>query len=159
MPASAQKSFPPGGVSPVFNEITAMLTMSPARPDPSIPFDQLTGPKDRILKKNVIDESGIVLPTIFVRSETFKDPNTQMTSQVLSLAACSAIGTSRLSGGEGCRACEECKRSSRHGPNASTRCPACLGHAADWGACRHPRNRLRWEKFKRCHRTATFLRE
>jgi hypothetical protein len=92
--------FPQGGLTPVFNEITAVLTIAPHRPDPDTKFEDLTGPKERIVMKNVIDEAGIVQPTVFVRSNTFSDPNTGLNTQVLSLAACSGVAESKLLGGE-----------------------------------------------------------
>src|ERR1039458_4885499 len=95
-----KSEFPAGGVTPVFNEIEAILTVCPQRPDANARFDDLTGPKERVLMKNVIDDSGIVQPTIFVRSPTFVDPQTGLRTQVLSLAACSGVGQSMLLGGD-----------------------------------------------------------
>lgn len=99
-PRSTQQTFPEGGFTPVFNEIEALLTISPQRPDPNARFEDLTGPKERVLMKNVIDESGTVQPSVFVRSDTFVEPQSGLKTQVLSLAACSGVATSRLLGGE-----------------------------------------------------------
>jgi hypothetical protein len=95
-----QITFPPGGVTPVFNEINALLTMSPLRPDPAARFEDLTGPKERVRMKNVIDDDGIVQPSIFVRSPTFTDPQTGLKAQILGLAVCSGVAHSALLGGE-----------------------------------------------------------
>lgn len=92
--------FPAGGFTPVFNEIEALLTISPRRPDPNARFEDLTGPKERVLMKNVIDDSGTVQPSVFVRSDTFMEPQSRLKTQVLSLAACSGVATSALLGGE-----------------------------------------------------------
>lgn len=98
--APAARRFPPGGITPVFNEITALLTLSPTRPDPATPFDELPGVKDRVVMRNVVDDSGIVRPTVFLRSDTFADPASGLRTQVLALAACSGVGSSALLGGE-----------------------------------------------------------
>jgi hypothetical protein len=92
--------FPAGGLTPVFNEITGLLTLSPSRPKPDQRFEDLRGPKERLLMRNVIDESGVVQPTVFVRSDTFAEPHSGLSTQVLALAACSGVGTSQLLGGE-----------------------------------------------------------
>jgi hypothetical protein len=98
---NAPDEFPPGGLTPVFNEISVLFALSPSRPAPEQSIDDIDGPTERVLMQNVIDrETGVVQPTIFVRSDTFRDTNSGRLTQVLSLAADSAITTSVLFGGE-----------------------------------------------------------
>lgn len=97
---AAANTFRQGGITPVFNEISVLLALSPARPAADKRFEDLAGPKDRVLMRNVIDETGIVQPTVFIRSNTFAEPHTGLSTQVLALAVCSAVGTSQLLGGE-----------------------------------------------------------
>lgn len=107
---TASSKFPAGGLTPVFNEITGFLTMSPKRPKADARFEDLPGPKERMLMRNVIDESGIVQPTVFVRSDTFKDPHSGLNTQVLSLAVCSGVaksGQEPAAGGRSSRARQE----------------------------------------------------
>jgi hypothetical protein len=99
-PKKSEQRFPPGGLTPVFNEITGFLTLAPKRPAPNQKFEDLKGPKERLLMRNVIDDSGVVQPTVFVRSETFAEPQTGLHTQVLGLAVCSGVGTSQLLGGD-----------------------------------------------------------
>jgi hypothetical protein len=92
---------PPGGITPVFNEITILLALSPVRPAPSATLDSLDVPSETLVMRNVIDrDTGIVQPTIFHRSDTFVDANSGVRTQILSLAADSGIAESRLLGGE-----------------------------------------------------------
>lgn len=97
---AAANTFRQGGITPVFNEISVLLAISPVRPAADKRFEDLSGPKDRVLMRNVIDETGIVQPTVFIRSNTFAEPHSGLSTQVLALAACSAVGTSQLLGGE-----------------------------------------------------------
>ncbi len=92
-------NFPPGGFTPVFNEVTILLAISPDRPAPDAGCDQIFGPCERVVMKNKF-EAGIVQPTIFLRSDTVTDPNTGLKTQVLSLGVDSGIVTSKLFGGE-----------------------------------------------------------
>lgn len=95
------KEFPPGGITPVFNEITILLAVAPERPSPEMGLSDVEGPAERLLMQNVIDErTGIVQPTIFIRSDTFADPISGLPTQVLSLAADPALSRSKLLGGE-----------------------------------------------------------
>ena len=93
-------TFPPGGITPVFNEITALITLASQRPKPMTSFEDLAGPKERLLMQNVVDDTGVVQPTVFVRSASFAEPSTGLSTQVLSLAACSGVSKSQLLGGE-----------------------------------------------------------
>lgn len=95
-----QNVFPPGGNTPVFNEMSALLAISPTRPNPEAAFEDLTGPKERLFMQNVIDSNGFVQPSVFVRSDTFTEPHSGLHTQVLRLAVCSGIGKSALLGGE-----------------------------------------------------------
>jgi hypothetical protein len=95
-----QNKFPQGGNTPVFSEMSALLAIAPRRPDPNAAFEDLTGPKERLFMQNVIDQSGIVQPSIFVRSDTFSEPHSGLDTQVLGLAVCSGVGSSALLGGD-----------------------------------------------------------
>ena len=95
------REFPPGGLTPVFNEVTILLAISPDRPAPEAGIDDIYGPTERVVMQNQIDETtGLVLPTIFSRSETFGDQNTGLRTQLLTIAVDSGITTSRIFGGE-----------------------------------------------------------
>jgi hypothetical protein len=92
---------PAGGLTPVFNEIQVAFALSPNRPEPDQMVEDLSGPTERVLMRNVIDEdSGIVQPSVFLRSDTFADPATGMPTQIVSLAKDSGITESRIFGGE-----------------------------------------------------------
>ena len=100
MSEQQQNSFRPGGLTPVFNEITILLAFSPDRPAPDDTRDDISGPSETLVMKNPIDdETGIVQPTIFLRTDPFDDPNTGATTEGLSLAADNALTESELLGG------------------------------------------------------------
>jgi hypothetical protein len=98
---SRMERLPPGGLTPVFNEITILLAISPDRPVPDATLDTLDCPAEKLVMRNVIDkDTGIVQPTIFHRSETFVDANTGVRTQILALAADLVNAPSKLLGGE-----------------------------------------------------------
>lgn len=98
--AAAQPTFPPGGYTPVFNEITIFIALAPTRPAPRTTCDGFRGACEKLLMQNPISESGIVQPTIFYRGNTVRDPNTGLFSQVLWLAKDAGLAQSSLLGGE-----------------------------------------------------------
>lgn len=95
--------FPQGGITPVFNEVTILLALSPTRPAPDEGLEEVQryGVCERVLMKAPIDKTtGIVHPTIFHRSETFGDPNTGLRTQLLVLLDDPPTTVSKIFGGE-----------------------------------------------------------
>ena len=96
-----QGSFPPGGLTPVYNEVKVWLAITPERPAPEAKLADIDGPCEEILMQNIIDETtGLVRPTVFYRSETFTDSRTGLNTQILALGVDSGIARSKLFGGE-----------------------------------------------------------
>ncbi len=100
---SGQLGFPPGGITPVFNEVTILLAISPKRPEIGHGSDEIGkyGVCERVVMKNPIDEkTGIVQPTVFYRGDTFVDPNTGLRTQPLLLVQDRGRAVSKIFGGE-----------------------------------------------------------
>jgi hypothetical protein len=95
-----QPRIPPGGFTPVFNEISILLTISPTRPSETA-LERLAGRSERLLMQNVIDaQTGIVVPSVFLRGDPRKNAQGRSV-QALTLAADPAFtADSKLFGGE-----------------------------------------------------------
>ena len=95
--------FVPGGITPIFNEVTILLAIAPRRPAPNdgLAEVQKYGIGEKCLMQAPIDKhTGIVQPTLFYRSETFPDPNTGLRTQLLTLVADPPTTISKIFGGE-----------------------------------------------------------
>jgi len=102
-PTEQQDSFPAGGITPVFNEVTILLALSPNRPAPTDGLEEVEryGICERVLMQAPIDEkTGIVEPTLFYRSDTLVDPTTGLRTQLLTLMIDPPITVSKIFGGE-----------------------------------------------------------
>ena len=97
-----QPAIPPGGPTPVFNEIRILLAAAPARPGAEAArCEDVQGFCEAVVMRNVIDSAtGTVIPTLFVRGQPVVSPTTGRKSQSLSLEKDSGIAESRLFGGE-----------------------------------------------------------
>jgi len=101
--SESQKEFRPGGITPVFNEVTILLAICPNRPAPEDGLEEVQkyGICERVLMQAPIDkETGIVHPTIFYRGEAFVDPNTGLRTQLLTLVDDPPNTVSKIFGGE-----------------------------------------------------------
>jgi hypothetical protein len=95
--------FPPGGITPVFNEVTILLAVCPNRPAPEEGLEEVQkyAVCERLLMQAPIDrDTGMVKPTLFHRSDTFVDPNTGLRTQLLMLLLDPPNTVSKIFGGE-----------------------------------------------------------
>lgn len=96
-----QQTFPAGGITPVFNEVSILLALSPTRPDPDAGLEDIDGFAERVLMQAPKNEAtGIVEPTIFYRSDTYDDPVTGLRTQTLMLLADPPETYSKIFGGQ-----------------------------------------------------------
>ena len=94
-----QTEFPPGGFTPVFNEVTIAFAITPDRPAPDAKLEDIRGVTERVKMVNRIDDkSGVVQPTIFIRGNTTLEDG--LRTQTLQLGHDSGLAFSQIFGGE-----------------------------------------------------------